>query len=139
MWLTTLSRRRFLRSRRQSHVVGGTRGRLCSLGGAAASAQAAGFVTHTAPALVLFAIGCPAKIDAVKVASPLGDYPFLFRRLERRDGGLAIVGTVAGLESSLLLDREDLRKATRVLAAALAATLLAAAWRRRQRRSRQCP
>jgi hypothetical protein len=76
----------------------------------------------------------PCEDRWVKVLSPLGEYPFLFRRLECREGGVAIVGTVAGIESCLLLDRDDLRKATRVLAASLAATLLAVAWRSRRRR-----
>jgi hypothetical protein len=71
----------------------------------------------------------------VKVASPLGEYPFLFRRLERREGGVALVGTVAGIESSLLFDRDELRAAARILAGPLAAILLLAAWRLRRRRS----
>jgi hypothetical protein len=71
----------------------------------------------------------------VKVASPLGEYPFLFRRLERREGGVALVGTVAGIESSLVFDRDDLRAAARILARPLAAVLLLAAWRLRRQRS----
>ena len=31
----------------------------------------------------------------MQVGTPLGTYPFTFRRLERTDGGLAIVGLVA--------------------------------------------
>lgn len=48
------------------------------------------------------------KIGQVKVGTPLGEYPFEFRRIERRGGGVAVVGIVAGLESSVVLDREDL-------------------------------
>jgi hypothetical protein len=44
----------------------------------------------------------------VKVGTPLGTYPLRFRRLERREGGVAIVGLVAGMESSLVLERSDL-------------------------------
>ncbi|HEX3240760.1 MAG TPA: hypothetical protein VHR18_11590 [Solirubrobacterales bacterium] len=44
----------------------------------------------------------------MKISTPLGEYPFEFRRVERRDGGLAVVGTVAGLESTVLFDRDDL-------------------------------
>lgn len=44
----------------------------------------------------------------MKIKSPLGEYPFEFSRIERREGGLAVVGTVAGIESSVLFDRDDL-------------------------------
>jgi hypothetical protein len=67
----------------------------------------------------------------VKVGTPLGEYPFLFRRIERREGGVAIVGTVAGLESSLVLSRDDLVRATKKLALPLAAVALFAYFRRR--------
>lgn len=46
----------------------------------------------------------------MKVGTPFGDYPFEFRRVERRGDSIALVGIVAGLESSLILDREDLRR-----------------------------
>jgi len=65
----------------------------------------------------------------MKVATPLGEYPFSFRRIERREGGAAVVGTVAGLEASVVFDREDLRFAVKILAP-LTAALLLAAWRR---------
>jgi hypothetical protein len=78
---------------------------------------------------------CPAKIVAVKVSSPLGEYPFLFRRLERRGAGIAIVGTVAGIESSVIIGRDDLRPALKALAGPLAAAVLVIAWRRRRARS----
>ena len=75
----------------------------------------------------------------MKVVSPLGEYPFLFQRLERRDGGLDVVGTVAGVESRVSFDGEDLRAAARVAGPPLAALLAAAAllgYRRGRRRSR---
>jgi hypothetical protein len=45
----------------------------------------------------------------VRVGTPLGEYPFEFRRIERRRSSIAVVGTVAGLESSVVVDRDDLR------------------------------
>ena len=44
----------------------------------------------------------------VKINTPLGEYPFVFSRVERRGGGVAVVGTVAGLESTVVFDRDDL-------------------------------
>ncbi len=43
----------------------------------------------------------------MKIKTPLGEFPFEFSRLERRDGGVAVVGSVAGLESAVIFDRED--------------------------------
>jgi hypothetical protein len=37
----------------------------------------------------------------VKVGTPFGEYPFVYRRVERREDGVAIVGTVAGIESTV--------------------------------------
>lgn len=51
----------------------------------------------------------------MKVGTPLGDYPFEFRRLERREGGLAAVGLVAGLESTVVIEPDDLRRMAKVL------------------------
>jgi hypothetical protein len=64
----------------------------------------------------------------VKVGTPFGEYPFEYRRVERREGGVAIVGTVAGIESTVVLDADDARRAATALAvpaAALALLLLA--------------
>jgi hypothetical protein len=44
----------------------------------------------------------------VKIKTPLGEFPFEFSRVERRDDGIAVVGTVAGLESVVTFDRDDL-------------------------------
>jgi hypothetical protein len=69
----------------------------------------------------------------VKVGTPFGEYPFVFRRVERRDDGLAIVGTVAGIESTVVLDREDALRAAKALAlpaAALGALAILARARR---------
>lgn len=69
----------------------------------------------------------------MKVGTPLGTYPFEFRRLERREGGIAIVGLVAGMESSVVLGSEDLGMALRRLGPPLAAAVFLLALRRRSR------
>jgi hypothetical protein len=70
------------------------------------------------------------KILGVRVATPLGEYPFVFQRLERRDRGVAIVGTVAGLESSVVLGPEDLSVLLKRAALPLAAAALLVAYAR---------
>jgi hypothetical protein len=70
----------------------------------------------------------------VKVNTPLGEYPFEFRGIERRGGTLVISGTVAGLESSAVLGEEDLAAVAKVVAPALGALTLAALAVRRARR-----
>lgn len=62
---------------------------------------------------------------AMKVSTPFGEYPFVYRRMERRDDGLAIVGTVAGVDSSVVLDRDDALAAAKVLGAAVAVIVAA--------------
>lgn len=47
----------------------------------------------------------------MKVGTPFGEFPFEYRRIERRDDGVAIVGLVAGLESRVVLDKGDARRA----------------------------
>jgi hypothetical protein len=71
----------------------------------------------------------------MRVGTPFGEYPFKYRRLERRAEGLAIVGTVAGVESSVVLDKDDARRAATALAvpAAALSLLLLARGRRRRR------
>jgi hypothetical protein len=54
----------------------------------------------------------------MKVGTPFGEYPFVYRKVERRDGELAIVGTVAGVDSSVVFGRDDAVKAGTALAAA---------------------
>jgi hypothetical protein len=70
----------------------------------------------------------------VKVNTPLGEYPFEFRRIEWRGPTLVIGGTVAGLESSVVLGREDLTAALKKLAPPLGLVALAALALRRARR-----
>lgn len=65
----------------------------------------------------------------MRVESPLGEYALVLRRLERRPGGVAIVGLVAGIESSVVLDARELRAAAKALVATLAAVALLIAWR----------
>ena len=62
----------------------------------------------------------------MKVGTPFGEFPFEYRRVERRAGGIAIVGKVAGLDSSVVFDQDDARRAVKVLAvpAAIALVLL---------------
>ncbi len=62
----------------------------------------------------------------MRVSTPFGEYPFKYRRLERRADGLAIVGTVAGVDSSIVFGRDDARRAAAALAvpAALALAVL---------------
>jgi hypothetical protein len=62
----------------------------------------------------------------MKIVSPLGEYPFVFQRIERRDGALDVLGTVAGIESRVSLDGEDLRAAARIAGPPLAALLAGA-------------
>jgi hypothetical protein len=64
----------------------------------------------------------------VRIGTPLGEYPFEFRRVERRGNSVAIVGTVAGLESSVVLDRGDLRRLLRYATLPLGAAVLLAAY-----------
>lgn len=65
----------------------------------------------------------------MKVGTPFGDYPFVYRKVERRDGEVAIVGTVAGVESSVVFDRDDALQAGKVLGAGLALLVLVRAVR----------
>jgi hypothetical protein len=57
----------------------------------------------------------------MRVGTPLGEYPFEFRRIERRDDGVAVVGIVAGLKSDLILNRREALAAGATVTAALAA------------------
>jgi hypothetical protein len=69
----------------------------------------------------------------VKVGTPLGEYPFEFRRVERHSGGVAIVGLVAGMESSVVLGRDELLRGAAVLALPVAGLALTLGWRWRCR------
>lgn len=66
----------------------------------------------------------------MKVGTPLGEYPFVFQRLERRGGGLAIVGSLAGIESTVVLGPEDLAALAKRAALPLAAAALLVAYAR---------
>jgi hypothetical protein len=72
----------------------------------------------------------------MKVLSPFGEYPFVFQRLERRGGALSVIGTVAGVESRVIFDGEDLRAAGRLLAVPIAGIAVALAVRRLRSRMR---
>jgi hypothetical protein len=66
----------------------------------------------------------------VKVGTPLGEYPFEFRRVERRGNSIAIVGIVAGLESSVVFGAEDVRVLAGRLTLLIGAVALIFAYRR---------
>jgi hypothetical protein len=67
----------------------------------------------------------------VKVGTPFGEYPFEYRRVERRPGGeVALVGTVAGIESTVVFDRDDALRAGKAMGAAAALLVLIRALRR---------
>jgi hypothetical protein len=69
----------------------------------------------------------------VKVGTPFGEFPFEYRRVERVEDGIAIVGQVAGVESQVVLEPADARLAAKALAVptAIVALLLIARSRRR--------
>jgi hypothetical protein len=67
----------------------------------------------------------------MKVGTPLGEYPFRFRRVERRGHEVVLVGLVAGMQSSVVLGPEDLRSGLRRVGPALAVVALVLALRRR--------
>jgi hypothetical protein len=69
----------------------------------------------------------------VRVGTPLGEYPFEFRRIERRGHSIVVVGIVAGLESSVVLDLGDLGVLVRRLALPIGALALLLASRYRSR------
>jgi hypothetical protein len=66
----------------------------------------------------------------MKVGTPFGEYPFVYRKVERREGEIAIVGTVAGVDSSVVFDRDDALRAGKALAAVAALVLAVRALRR---------
>lgn len=64
----------------------------------------------------------------MKIGTPFGEFPFVYKRIERREDGVAIVGTVAGVDSRVVFDGDDARRAAIVAgipAAAVALVLLA--------------
>ena len=61
----------------------------------------------------------------MKVGTPFGEYPFVYRKVERREGEIAIVGTVAGVDSSVVFGRDDALRAGKVLAAVAALAVAA--------------
>lgn len=66
----------------------------------------------------------------MKVGTPFGEYPFVYRRVERRGGEVAVLGTVAGVESSVVFDRDDALRAGKALGAAAVLLVLIRALRR---------
>lgn len=68
----------------------------------------------------------------MKVGTPFGEFPFEFRRVERRADSIAIVGKVAGLDSSVVFDHTDARRAAKVLLVPVAVGVVLAARGRRR-------
>jgi hypothetical protein len=72
----------------------------------------------------------PCKDRSMRVGTPLGEYPFEFRRVERRGQAIAIVGIVAGLESSVIIDPEDVSVLVRRVALPIGAVAFFLVYRR---------
>jgi hypothetical protein len=68
----------------------------------------------------------------VKIGTPFGEFPFVYRKIERREDGIAVVGTVAGVDSRVVFDRDDVRRGAIALGVPLAAMLVLAARCRRR-------
>ncbi|HWH21514.1 MAG TPA: hypothetical protein VN671_13340 [Solirubrobacterales bacterium] len=68
----------------------------------------------------------------MKIGTPFGEFPFVYRRIERREDGVAIVGTVAGVDSRVVFDGDDAKRAALVVGVPAAATLLLLARCRRR-------
>ena len=69
----------------------------------------------------------------MKIGTPFGEFPFVYKRIERREDGVAIVGTVAGVDSRVVFDADDARRGAIALGvpiAALAALVIARGRRR---------
>jgi hypothetical protein len=60
----------------------------------------------------------------------LGEYPLEFRRVERRGQAIAVVGIVAALKSSVIVDRRDGSVLCRRSALAIGTIALLLAYRR---------
>jgi hypothetical protein len=69
----------------------------------------------------------------VRVGTPFGEFPFEYRRVERVEDGIAIVGQVAGVDSRVVLDKSDARVAAKALAVPVAAAALLLLARSRRR------
>lgn len=68
----------------------------------------------------------------MKIGTPFGEFPFVYRQIERRENGIAIVGTVAGVDSRVVFDVDDARRAALVLGIPVGAALLLLARRVRR-------
>jgi hypothetical protein len=67
----------------------------------------------------------------MRVVTPIGEYPFEPRGIERRGMEIVINGMVAGLRSSVVFGPEDLRTALRATGPPMAALALLLYLRRR--------
>jgi hypothetical protein len=66
----------------------------------------------------------------MKVLSPFGEYQFVFQRLERRGATVVVIGTVAGVDSRVIFDGDDLRAVAKLAAVPIAGIAVAVALRR---------
>ena len=69
----------------------------------------------------------------MKIGPPFGEFPFVYRKIERRDDGVAIVGTVAGVDSRVVFDVDDAKRGAIALGVPLAAVAVLALARSRRR------
>jgi hypothetical protein len=69
----------------------------------------------------------------VKIGTPFGEFPFVYRKIERREDGVAIVGTVAGVDSRVVFDKDDARRGAIALGVPLAALAVLVLARGRRR------
>ncbi|HEY0279475.1 MAG TPA: hypothetical protein VGC32_14515 [Solirubrobacterales bacterium] len=67
----------------------------------------------------------------MKIGTPFGEFPFVYKRIERREDSVAIVGTVAGVDSRVVFDADDGKRAAIVAGVPLAVATLVLAARRR--------
>jgi len=69
----------------------------------------------------------------VRIGTPFGEFPFVYRKIERREDGVAIVGTVAGVDSRVVFDKDDAKRGAIALGVPLAALAVLVLARGRRR------
>jgi hypothetical protein len=69
----------------------------------------------------------------VRIGTPFGEFPFVYRKIERREDGVAIVGTVAGVDSRVVFDVDDAKRSAIALGVPIAALVALAVARSRRR------
>ena len=69
----------------------------------------------------------------MRIGTPFGEFPFVYRKIERREDGVAIVGTVAGVDSRVVFDKDDAKRGAIALGVPLAALAVLVLARGRRR------